>query len=123
MKVVILAGGYGKRLRPMTDKTPKPLLPVSGKPILFWQIKWLKHFGLKEIILCVGHLKERIIEEIGDGEKYGVNVEYAIEEKPLGTGGALKNAEKILSEEDRFLMVNGDILTDLNPLKVIDILG
>ena len=76
MKAVILAGGYGKRLRPYTETTPKPLLPVAGKGIIEWQIRWLKHYGIDEIVICAGYLKEKIIEQIGNGSRYGVKVGY-----------------------------------------------
>ncbi|MCL7386798.1 MAG: nucleotidyltransferase family protein, partial [Thaumarchaeota archaeon] len=92
MKAAILAGGYGKRLRPLTETIPKPLLPVGDRGIIEWQISWLKQHGISEIVICAGYLKERIVERLGDGSRYGVKIEYAFEEKPLGTGGALKNA-------------------------------
>jgi Nucleoside-diphosphate-sugar pyrophosphorylase involved in lipopolysaccharide biosynthesis/translation initiation factor 2B, gamma/epsilon subunits (eIF-2Bgamma/eIF-2Bepsilon) len=114
MKAAILAGGYGKRLRPLTETIPKPLLPVGERGIIEWQISWLKQHGISEIVICAGYLKERIVERLGDGSRYGVKIEYAFEEKPLGTGGALKNARYLLENEDIFLLVNGDVLTDLN---------
>lgn len=118
MKAVILAGGFGKRLRPLTEKLPKPMLPVADKPILYWQLKWLKHHGIRDVVLCVGYLREKVQEKIEDGRRYGVKVSYVVEEEPLGTGGALMNAHDALSDEEVFLMINGDILTDLNPLQV-----
>jgi len=120
MKAVILAGGYGKRLRPFTETTPKPLLPVAGRGIIEWQIKWLKHYGIDEIVICAGYLKEKIIEQIGNGSRYGVKVGYVVEEEPLGTGGALKNAEHILKNEASFLVLNGDVLTDFNPMELVE---
>ena len=119
MKAVILAGGYGKRLRPLTETLPKPLLPVGDKGIIEWQIAWLRSYGVDEIIVCAGYLKEKIIERLGNGSRYGVKIGYAVEEDPLGTGGALKNAEPFLRREDKFLMLNGDVLTDLNPLELL----
>lgn len=118
MKAVVLAGGYGKRLKPLTDNKPKPLLEVSGIPILGWQIRWLLKHGVRELILCTGYLKERIIDYLGSGKKFGIKVGYAVEEEPLGTGGALKNAESLLSNDDTFLVLNGDVLTDLDPHKL-----
>ncbi len=123
MKAVILAGGYGKRLRPLTETIPKPLLPVGDKGIIEWQIKWLKYYGINRIVICAGYLKERLIEKLGYGLKYGVKIEYSLEEKPLGTGGALRNAKHILEREKVFLLVNGDVLTDLNPLKLVEALS
>ena len=117
MKAVILAGGLGKRLRPLTDERPKPMIEVLDQPIIEWQVKWFKKFGIDEFVICVGYLKEHIIDYIGSGSKFGVKVGYAVEEEPLGTGGALKNAQSLLggTENEGFFMVNGDILTDLNP--------
>jgi mannose-1-phosphate guanylyltransferase len=117
MKAVILAGGLGKRLRPLTDERPKPMIEVLNQPIIEWQVKWFKKFGIDEFVICVGYLKEHIIDYIGSGSKFGVKVGYAVEEEPLGTGGALKNAQSLLggTENEGFFMVNGDILTDLNP--------
>jgi mannose-1-phosphate guanylyltransferase len=117
MKAVILAGGLGKRLRPLTDERPKPMIEVLNQPIIEWQVKWFKKFGIDEFVICVGYLKEHIIDYIGSGSKLGVKVGYAVEEEPLGTGGALKNAQSLLggTENEGFFMVNGDILTDLNP--------
>jgi len=122
MKAAILAGGYGKRLRPLTETIPKPLLPVGDKGIIEWQIKWLKRHSISEIVICAGYLKEKIVERLGDGSRYGVKIQYAFEERPLGTGGALKNARRLLEDEDLFLLVNGDVLTDLDPLKLVNAL-
>ncbi len=131
-KAVILAGGFGKRLRPITNVKPKPLILVSGIPILLWQINWLKKHRVNDIIICAGYLKERIFDYIGDGSRFGVKVQYAIEETPLGTGGALRNAKEMINdddddeeeeEEEAFLMLNGDILTNLDLQKLYANLG
>src|SRR5579875_736023 len=97
MKAVILAGGFGKRLKPLTDDRPKPMIEVSGVPILEWQINWLRQHNVKEIIICTGYLKNAVIDRIGSGQKLGVSVGYSVEEEPLGTGGALKNAKTLIS--------------------------
>jgi NDP-sugar pyrophosphorylase family protein len=93
------------------------MIEVLDQPIIEWQIKWFKKFRIEQIVICVGYLKEHIIDYIGSGSKFGVKVGYAVEEEPLGTGGALKNAQSLLggAENDGFFMVNGDILTDLDP--------
>ncbi|MDE1833504.1 MAG: nucleotidyltransferase family protein [Candidatus Micrarchaeota archaeon] len=114
MKAVILAGGYGKRLRPLTEERPKPLVEVGGKPIIEWQVNWLKSMGVDSFIVLAGYLKERVIDHLGAGRKWGVKMAYLIEEEPLGTGGALKNAEHLLENEKRFVMVNGDIITNID---------
>jgi NDP-sugar pyrophosphorylase family protein len=118
VKAVILAGGFGKRLKPLTDQRPKPMIEVLNVPIIEWQVKWLKKYGISEVIICVGYMKERIIDHVGSGSRLGVKVGYAVEEEPLGTGGALKNAESLLAGQDSFFMINGDILTDLDPNKL-----
>ncbi|MEM4281012.1 MAG: nucleotidyltransferase family protein [Candidatus Caldarchaeum sp.] len=120
LKAVLLAGGFGKRLKPLTETLPKPLLDVAGKPIIVWQIEWLKSFGIREFVVCAGYLKERIIEVLGSGSKLGVKIGYSVEDEPLGTGGALKNGEHILKSDKSFIVVNGDVLTTLNPLKMIE---
>ncbi|MBS7619011.1 nucleotidyltransferase family protein [Candidatus Bathyarchaeota archaeon] len=123
MKAVILAGGQGKRLKPLTDENPKPLIRVAGKPIVVWQMRWLKHYGVESFILSIGYLKERFLEVLGSGRKYGVNISYVVEEEPLGTGGGLKNAEPLLKNEEFFYVVNGDVLTDIDLGRLLDGLG
>lgn len=115
MKAVILAGGFGKRLKPLTDQKPKPMIEVLNIPIIEWQVRWLRKFGVNDFVLCVGFLREHIFDHIGDGSKFGAKVEYSVEEEPLGTGGALKHAHDFLVGIDSFLMLNGDILTELDP--------
>ncbi|MEM2237860.1 MAG: nucleotidyltransferase family protein [Candidatus Caldarchaeum sp.] len=122
MKAVLLAGGFGKRLKPLTETLPKPLLDVAGKPIIVWQIEWLKSFGIREFVVCAGYLREKIIEVLGSGSKLGVKIGYSVEDEPLGTGGALKNGEHILKSDKSFIVVNGDVLTTLNPLKMVEVL-
>jgi NDP-sugar pyrophosphorylase family protein len=119
MKAVILAGGFGKRLKPLTNDRPKPMIDVLGIPILEWQIDWLHRNDIDEVVICVGYLHEVVVRHIGSGKKFGVKVGYSVEEEPLGTGGALKNAAALLSGPS-FLALNGDILTDLNPWKLVD---
>ena len=118
MKAVILAGGFGKRLKPLTDDRPKPMIEVLGVPILEWQLTWLSNYGVKEVVICVGYLKENVLNYIGSGQKFGVSVGYSVEEEPLGTGGALKNARSLI-HGDSFLAMNGDIITDLDPWKLV----
>ncbi|MEM0446574.1 MAG: nucleotidyltransferase family protein [Candidatus Nitrosocaldus sp.] len=132
MKAVILAGGFGKRLKPLTDDRPKPMVEILGKPIVAWQVEWLRLNGIYELILCVGYMKERIMDYLGDGSKYSVSIDYVVEDEPLGTGGAVKNARHMLKDDDKgkeeededddgykFIVVNGDIITDLNIGKML----
>jgi len=122
LKAVILAGGLGKRLRPLTEDRPKPLVEVCGRPILEWQIRWLKRFGINDFVLLLGYAKERVLEFLGSGRKLDINVAYVVEDEPLGTAGAIKNAESVLKNEDVFIVVNGDIITDLDPRPMIEAL-
>jgi len=121
LKSVILAGGFGKRLKPLTDNRPKPMIEILDKPILEWQIKHLAKNNIKEIIICVGYLKEQIIDYISSGNKFDVHVAYTVEDEPLGTGGALKNTYSLLKDEKNgFFMINGDILTNINFLDLVN---
>jgi NDP-sugar pyrophosphorylase family protein len=114
MKAVILAGGHGKRLRPLTYTVPKPLVEVAGRPILDWQVRWLKSHGVTSFVMLVGYLKERVIEYFDSRkDELGVEIAYSEETTPLGTGGALKNAERLLKNEEQFLMLNGDNITNV----------
>ncbi|MGC8538881.1 MAG: nucleotidyltransferase family protein [Candidatus Micrarchaeia archaeon] len=118
MQAVILAGGLGKRLAPLTQSLPKPLVHIYNKPILKWQIEWLSSFGIRDYILTTGHLKEKIAEyAVKLTEELGVNILLSEENEPLGTAGALKNAQKLV-EGDQFLMLNGDIITNVDISKV-----
>ena len=119
MKTVILAGGFGKRLRPLTDTRPKPMIEVSGLPIIEWQVRWLRKFGIKDFVLCVGFMKEQMIDYIGNGARFDCRVVYSVEDNPLGTGGALLNARKFVSDQDFFFVLNGDILTGLDPNRLL----
>lgn len=119
MKALILAGGMGKRLRPLTDDKPKPMISISNKPILEWQIMWLKSHNIREVVLCTGYMSENITEYFGDGEKFGVSIEYSKEEEPLGTGGALMQSEPFLKEHSTFIVMNGDIMSNIDPNSLI----
>lgn len=116
MKAIILAGGRGKRLRPITDYVPKPLVPIRNIPIIEWQIKYLKKFGIDEIIVCTGY-KQETIENHLDVKKTGIKINFSVEKSPLGTGGAIKKAGKMINEKS-FFVINGDTITniDLNEL-------
>ena len=120
MKVVIMAGGLGTRLRPLTFSIPKPLLPVGEKPILEIILSKLKKHGLKDIILSVGYKSELIKTYFCDGSKFGVNINYFDEEKRLGTAGSLSMIKKEYNLNEPFVVMNGDILTKLDFKKMID---
>ena len=124
MITVILAGGLGKRLRPLTSDRPKPMIQINNTPIIELQVKWLKKFGITDIIVLVGHLREKIKHHLADGKKFGVNISYIEENVPLGTGGALKNAKDHIIQDGNsdsgFFVINGDILTNLDPFTISD---
>jgi len=119
MKVAIIAGGFGKRLRPLTLEKPKPLIEIAGKPIIQWQIEWFKSYGVDTVVVLTGYLREKIIEFLGSGKRLGVNVVYVVEDEPLGTAGAIKNAEGVLGDSV-FVAVNGDIITNIPLDKLIN---
>ena len=113
MKAMILAAGYGKRLQPLTNKTPKPLLPVAGKPLLQHHIEHLASIGITDIIINTSWLAEQIEDYFGDGSNYSVNITWSREFKPLETGGGINKALPFLGEAP-FLLINGDIWTDFS---------
>ena len=107
MQAVILAGGLGTRLRPLTEKVPKVMVPVSGEPFLLHLLQLLKSQGINDIVLCIGHLGQQVKGFFGNGEALGMNLIYSEEKgKLLGTAGALKQAQNLL--DDYFLVINGD---------------
>lgn len=118
LRAVILCGGQGTRLKPITYEIPKPLLPMHGKPILEHLLDLFKKYEINEIILAVGYLKEKIKEHLGNGNKYGVRMSYIEEAAPLGTAGPLKLAEEFLKET--FIVSNGDELKDIDVKEMLD---
>lgn len=112
MKIVIMAGGKGTRIAELNSQVPKPMIPIDGKPILEYQIDTLRRQGYKEFILVIGHLGHVITDYFNDGSKWGVHIQYIMEESPLGTAGALYFLKDIITEE--FLLLNGDIIFDVD---------
>jgi NDP-sugar pyrophosphorylase family protein len=106
MQAVILAGGLGTRLRPLTKTVPKPMIPVAGVPYLEHQLTLLRDHRITKIVLLIGYLGQQIEEHFGDGRRFGLTIDYAREQTPLGTGGALRNAIDLLA--DSFLVIYGD---------------
>ena len=114
MKAMILSAGYGKRLRPLTDRIPKPLVPVGGKPLIVHHLEKLAKAGFREIVINLGHLGSKIPEALGDGSSMGLNIAYSDEgPEPLETGGGITKALPLLGQET-FLVVNGDVWCDLD---------
>ena len=116
MKAIILAGGRGKRLRPVTDYIPKPLVPIKNIPIIEWQIRYLKKFGINEVIICTGY-KAEMIESYLNMKKLGIKISFSIEKSPLGTGGAIKKAGRMINEKS-FFVINGDTITNIDLKKL-----
>jgi mannose-1-phosphate guanylyltransferase len=112
LQALILAGGEGTRLRPLTSTIPKPVVPLVDRPFIVYMLEWLRGHGVDDVILSCGFMAGAVRDVLGDGDQLGVRLRYLEEPKPLGTGGALKFAEELLDE--RFLMLNGDVLTDID---------
>lgn len=111
-KALILAGGKGTRLRPITFEIPKPMVPVQGRPLIEHTINLLRKYDIRDITLSIGHLGEKVKEYFGDGSKFGVKIRYIMENEPLGTAGCLKIAKEWLTEP--FIMLNGDNLVQID---------
>ncbi len=112
MQAVILVGGEGTRLRPLTCNTPKAIVPILNRPFLEHLLRYLEKHGVRDVILAMGYLPDPIQSCLGDGAQLGVHMTYLVEESPLGTAGAVKNAESFL--DGPFIVFNGDILTDID---------
>ncbi len=121
MYALVLAGGKGERLRPLTDRVPKPMAPVAGRPILEYQVEWLKQAGVENVVFLVGYRWESIRSHFGDGSRYGVNIAYSLESSPLGRGGAIKQGFPFVGDGDEPVVVtNGDIITRQPLSEIID---
>jgi len=118
MKAVIMAGGEGTRLRPLTCNRPKPMVPVVNKPVMEHIVELLKAHNFKDIAVTLQYMPELVKEYFDDGSEYGVNMRYYVEESPLGTAGSVKNAEEFLDET--FLVISGDAITDIDLTKAVD---
>lgn len=113
MYALILAGGQGERLRPLTDNLPKPMVPLGGRPILEHQIEWLKAGGVTDVVFLGGYRWEAIQDHFGDGARFGFHAHYSIEDSPLGRGGAIKKGAPIVpATEETVAVLNGDVITD-----------
>ena len=113
MYAMILAGGKGERLRPLTDNVPKPMVHLCGKPILQHQIEWLKEGGVTDVVFLAGYLWDTIQDYFGRGSGFGFNAVYSVEDSPLGRGGAIKKGYALVPpDEETVVVLNGDIVTD-----------
>ena len=119
-QALILVGGLGTRLRPHTEQVPKPMVEIEGRPFLEFKIESLRKHGIKDFILLVGHLGEKVEEYFGDGKRFGINIQYSYEKKQLlGTAGAVKNAEHLIKGD--FILTNGDTFLDIDFEKLINL--
>ena len=112
---ILLVGGFGTRLKPLTNETPKPMLPVGGLPVTERQLMAAKKAGITKVILATSYLSEVFIPYFGDGSKWGMELKYAVEKEPLGTGGAIRNAAQMLDlatlGDEPIVIFNGDVLS------------
>ena len=121
MYALILAGGQGERLRPLTDSVPKPMVPLCGKPILAHQVEWLKSAGVTEVVFLAGYRWEAIRDYFGDGRKFGIHVQYSVEDTPLGRGGAIRKGLPLVPEsEECVVALNGDVVTREGLKSILD---
>lgn len=111
MNAVIMAGGFGTRLKPLTDNLCKPMMPIVGKPILEYTVELLVRHGVDDIAMTLNYRPFDIIDYFGDGSSWGVNIRYVVEDEPLGTAGSVKNAKPM---GDDFIVISGDAFTDIN---------
>ena len=111
---ILLVGGFGTRLMPLTKNTPKPMLTVAGVPVTEHQIAMAKAAGISEIVLATSYLSDVFIPYFGDGSKWGIKIKYAVEKEPLGTGGAIRNAAQLLDSNESVVILNGDVLSSHN---------
>ncbi|GIW22744.1 MAG: hypothetical protein KatS3mg068_1751 [Candidatus Sericytochromatia bacterium] len=118
MKAIIIAGGSGTRLRPLTYNLPKPIIPFFDKPFLIYQLEYLKKYGINEVIVNTHYLHTTIKYILKDGSDLGIKIFYSYEEKPMGTAGAVKLAESYFDNEP-LIILNGDVLTDINLSEII----
>ena len=113
MKAMLLAAGRGERLRPLTDRMPKPLVPVAGKPLIAWHLERLARSGCREVVANVSHLGQQIIDYVGDGARFGLRMSFSRETEPLETAGGIAQALPLLGPEP-FLLVNGDTYCEID---------
>jgi mannose-1-phosphate guanylyltransferase len=108
---ILLVGGFGTRLKPLTDESPKPMLPVAGLPVTEHQILAAKRAGIHTLVLATSYLADVFTPYFGDGAKWGMKILYAVEKEPLGTGGAIRNAAQLLGRDEPIVIFNGDVLS------------
>lgn len=118
MQAIILAGGLGSRLKPITDYVPKPLIPINNIPLIEWQIRQLQKFKIDDFIICTGYKTDQIEDYLQHKDHFGAKIQYSVESSPLGTGGAIKKASKLIKGKS-FLVTNGDVITTIDVRKLL----
>lgn len=118
MQAVILAGGKGTRMRPLTLHTPKPVMPIVGVPFLLYQLELLKRVDIQDVVLSLSYQPQKIEDVIGDGSRFGVRIRYTVESQPAGTAGAYRNAKE--RDDSPTVVLNGDILADVDMYSVLE---
>jgi len=114
MKAIIMAGGEGTRLRPLTSLLPKPMVPIVNQPVMEHIVGLVKHHGISEVVATLAFMPQVIQDYFGDGEEWGMRIDYAIEETPLGTAGSIRNAARLIPDDEPFVVISGDALTDID---------
>jgi len=120
VKAMVLAAGRGERLRPLTDTVPKALVEAGGKPLIAWHLERLARCGIREAVINVSHLGERIVERLGDGGRFGLEIRYSREREPLETAGGIANALDLLGSAP-FLLINADVYCDVDFSNLINV--
>lgn len=120
-EAILLVGGFGTRLRPLTNHRPKPMLPIASLPVTEHQLAMARRAGIKRIVLATSYMSDVFIPYFGDGSKWGMEIKYAVEKEPLGTGGAIRNAAKELSGNQQIVIFNGDVLSSHNLKAQLDL--
>ena len=108
---ILLVGGFGTRLKPLTSEAPKPMLPVAGLPVTEHQVLAAKKAGIHTLVFATSYLSEVFTPYFGDGSQWGIKIIYAVEDEPLGTGGAIRNAAELLGRAEPIVIFNGDVLS------------
>ena len=121
MKAIIMAGGEGTRLRPLTSLLPKPMVPIVNQPVMEHILGLVKHHGIDDVVATLAFMPQVIQDYFGDGDEWDMRIDYAIEETPLGTAGSVKNAAKLIPTDEPFIVISGDAVTDINLRELVEV--
>ncbi len=118
MKTILLIGGLNRQFLPTMPNRPKSLIEIAGKPLIEWQIDWLKRYRINSVIALAGRHGAEVAEYVGTGRKYGISISFIFEEEPLGTAGAIRNAFDLLRTDEMFFVINGDVVTSIDLYRI-----